>query len=731
MHIKNVIIIIFLFFISCTTKNTPIQKQNKVYQLAERVLGKEKAKHFVFRKDATIKSNDKFTISSENGKILIQGNSNIALASGLNWYLKYETHSHISWEVQNINLPEILPILKTPIYKKSPFQYSYYLNYCTFNYSMAFWDWERWEKELDFMAMNGVNLALAINGTESVWKNTLERLNFSQKEINEFIPGPAFNAWWLMGNLMGWGGPISNEYIHQQKKLQRKILTRMKELEISSVVPGFYGMVPTILKNKYPNADIREQGLWAGGFQRPAFLSPTDSLFNYIAEIYYEEMQKLYGDLKYFSGDPFHEGGNTENIDLALAGKNIIYGMRKSFPKSTWVFQGWQGNPKKELISQIDENDLLILDMDCDNHPQWKYRNGWDNKPWIWAVINNYGGNVGLFGRMDVLASEPFEALNHKSFSKGLMGIGAVMEGIDNNSAMYELLFEIKWHNKSIDLDKWIAEYIQRRYGTKNKSIYQAWQILRNTVYGKKMKNSQPQQGTSESILCARPSMDIQSVSSWGTSKLYYNPAELLKAWTLFINEEEKLKNNKGFQYDLLDISRQVLANYAQTLYKKIITNYNNHNKVAFHKNTKAFLQLLDDQDTLLSSNRNFMLGKWLNEAKKIATNKAEKKLFEYNARTQITTWSFQDSDLHEYAHREWSGLLSDFYKVRWEMFFYYLQQKLNGKNPKEPNFYAFEEAWTKQTNLFPTQAVESSIEQSVKMYNKYYNTIKQCYKLR
>ncbi len=721
---KYIISLCALLLVSCTTKNIQLNEKNAIYQLAARVLGKEKAKNFVFTMDNNISDNDAFNIISKNGKIQITGNSNVALASGLHWYLKYQTHSHISWEVQNINLHDKLPELENSISKTSPFEYSYYLNYCTFNYSMAFWDWKLWEKEFDFMAMNGINLALATTGSESVWKRTLERLNFSKKEIEDFIPGPAFTAWWLMGNLTGWGGPVSNEYIQQQENLQKKILARMKELGIKPVLPGFYGMVPTSLKEKYPNADIREQGLWAGGFQRPAFLSPTDSLFNRIADIYYEEMRKLYGDIEYFSGDPFHEGGNTKGINLASAGKNIIYGMRKSFPKSKWVFQGWQGNPKKELISQINENDLLILDMDCDNLPQWKYRNGWDNKPWIWSAINNYGGNIGLFGRMDVLATEAFEALKHENFSKGLKGIAAVMEGINNNSAIYELLFEIKWHNKSINLDKWIAEYVQRRYGCKNDSIYKAWQILRNTVYGKGMSNTQAQQGTSESILCARPAMNIQSVSTWGSSKLYYNPADLLKAWTLFIKEAENLKNSKGFQYDLMDISRQVLANYAQVLHSKIVKDYKNNDKLAFEKDTQAFLQLLNDQDALLSSNQNFMLGKWLAEAKSRATNEAEKKLFEYNARAQITTWSFQNSDLHEYAHKEWSGLLSDFYKVRWEMFFNYLQQKLNGKNPEKPDFYAFEKAWTHKTNLFPAKAINNSVEQSVKIYNKYYKTI-------
>jgi len=32
------------------------------------------------------------------------------------------------------------------------------------SYSMTFWDWERWEAEIDWMALQGINLPLAFSG---------------------------------------------------------------------------------------------------------------------------------------------------------------------------------------------------------------------------------------------------------------------------------------------------------------------------------------------------------------------------------------------------------------------------------------------------------------------------------------------------------------------------------------------------------------------------------------
>lgn len=715
-------------FNSCKNSTYTIQPEDNISDLAIRILGEEHAEKFVFEQFKSNMDRDEFEIDSIGDKILIKGNSPVAIASGLNWYLKYYTDIHISWEAKQMNFPKKLPIPENPIIKKSPFKYSYYLNYCTFNYTMAFWDWERWEKEIDWMAMNGVNLSLAIVGSEAIWKNTLKRLNFTKSEIADFIPGPAFSAWWLMGNLDGWGGPLSDTYIQQQAILQQKILKRMRDLGIKPILPGFYGMVPSSLKNKHPNADIRDQGKWVGTFKRPAFLSPEDKLFKNVSKIYYEELRKLYGEIEYFSGDPFHEGGITENINLSIAGNNIIYGMRSSFSKSIWVFQAWQDNPKDDLLKMINKEDILILDLDSDNNPNWEKRNGWNQKPWIWNTITNYGGNTGMFGRMDVITKEPFRALKHPDFSKNLKGIGAAMEGSENNSVIYELLFEQKWHDRPLDLDKWLSNYTRRRYGVNNPQLNEAWKILKNTVYNQKLDESIYQQGTTESILCARPSLDINTISCCGTTQLYYDPSKLLEAWSLFIEEVDNMNPSEGFDYDLVEITRQVLSNYAKVLYDRLIIAYKENNKDDFKEIADKFLQLLDDEDNLLSSTDNFLLGKWLAGARARGTNKMEKDLFEYNARVQLTTWSFDNSLLHEYAHKEWSGLLVDFYKPRWEMFFDYLTQKMQGNNPKEPDFYSFEKSWNNQKKLFSSKASKNPLNETIKIYEKYYDEIKANY---
>lgn len=52
----------------------------------------------------------------------------------------------------------------------SAYRFRYYQNVCTFSYSAVWWDWPRWQREIDWMALNGINLPLAFTGQEALWQ---------------------------------------------------------------------------------------------------------------------------------------------------------------------------------------------------------------------------------------------------------------------------------------------------------------------------------------------------------------------------------------------------------------------------------------------------------------------------------------------------------------------------------------------------------------------------------
>jgi len=199
-----------------------------------------------------------------------------------------------------------------------------------------------------------------------------------------------------------------------------------------------------------------------------------------------------------------------------------------------------------------------------------------------------------------------------------------------------------------------------------------------------------------ESILTGRPTFDSTTV--WTRTKLNYPPQSLLPAWDLFIRasggqaqkepgkglNEERSKGQhpitEGFLFDLTDITRQYWLTMPFPCKK---------NGGAFHAGTvwgsetiAAVIELISDMDLLLSTRTDFLLG--LDRfGQELGNTPAEKQLYEMNAAPDYVMGD-ANSPLHEYANRQWSGLLNDFYKVRWQKFFSLLESswKGNGAGP-------------------------------------------------
>lgn len=651
---------------------------------------------------------DFFELDQEGDKVVVRGNNYVSIATGVNWYLKYYAHIHLSWNGMQAKLPAVLPPVKQKERRETTLRQRYDLNYCTYSYSMAFWDWERWEKEIDWMALHGINMPLSLTGMEAVWFNVLKKLGYSRDEIDRFIAGPGFLAWWHMNNMEGWGGPNPDAWYTRQIELQKKIIRRMREYGIEPVFPGYAGMVPNNAGEKL-GLNVANPGVWCG-YPRPAFLQPTDPSFEKISSLYYSEMKKLFGKAKYYAIDPFHEGGSTKGVDLPSAGRAIMKAMKKANPEAVWVCQAWQANPRPQMIEALEAGDLLVLDLFSESRPMWGekdspwYREqGYGKHNWLYCMLLNFGGNVGMHGKMAKVIDGFYNARSHAN-GRTLQGVGITMEGMENNPVMYELQMELPWREQRFTKEEWLKGYVKARYGADDPALLEAWNILSNTVYACPRESTQ--EGTTESVFCARPQENVTSASTWGTSKIYYDPQELVSAARLMLSVADRYANNNNFGYDLTDVVRQVLADRGNTLLKEVMKAYRNGYKQTFAHLSEEFLELILMQDKLLSCRPEFMLGTWLEQAKSLSTDPAEQALYEWNARTQITTWgnrtAADEGGLHDYSHREWSGLLKDFYYPRWKAYFAYLTDKLDGKSPAEIDFFSMEESWTRQTKSYP-----------------------------
>lgn len=750
-----------------------------VVALAERIGGPGTAEKFIFDLEPLRGvSEETFSIGKEGGKVVIKGNSLSALTTGLGWFLNHYLNVNISWNSLNegkpgqpyAELPAIDRIKVDGESRSCDAKYRYYLNYCTFGYSMTSWTWDRWQREIDWMALHGINMPLQIVGLEEVWRmfltleeNGKRKYNYTDEEAKAFVPGPAFTAWWGMNNLEGWGGTAPGAlnggtwegaggvqddawYVRQQK-LAKSILDRQRELGIHPVLPGFSGMVPVNFTRKTGVPTDANGGRWAGGFQRPRIIDPTYEGFAEIAADYYACLKEVMGESQYYSMDPFHEGGAISSGKYTEAYRAIYDAMEATKPGSQWVIQQWQwdGNQRKS-ISAVPAGRLIVLDLFSDGRPAFDHYNGYAPQDAVFCAIPNFGGRSGLMGRLNNLADNYF---SYKAKYGSIKGIGAAPEAIEQTPVTYDLLFQLPWMGTKPDVRQWVRDYAMARYGTQNDEVEEAWELLRMGVlnYG-----ADAIQGPVEDVWGARPNLDARPASAWGKTLNHaggtYTKVRrqmLIDAVYKLLAQSKALKLKKGsvcesnYRYDLVEFGSAVMADYAYDLLlgiraAKDAAGEDFATDAAYMARRDAFLALIADVDAFKGTNPNFRLGKWTQEARDAAAEvegatTATADWYEFNnARTLITTWSSPNTNLNDYSYRSWQGLLKDFYLPRWQHFFD------NGCKPADYGF--FEWNWAHGMEHSVGQTEKSSVRLTEGQCGYSYspkpkgNTVKQAAKL-
>ena len=745
-HFYLIALLVALFTTQVAVAQAPVATpEAAVTALLNRIGGNGAADKFEIVIDASLAENGKdvFVITAQNGKPCIKGNNQLSVATGINWYLNHYAHINLTWNNLTTDLSAVtLPVPASEEKHVSSAKYRYDFNTCTFSYSMAFWTWERWQQEIDWMALHGINAPLNLVGLDVVTRNFLQELGVSESDIDAYIAGPGFIAWFAMNNLEGWGGTINSSstgvqmngnpdwWYTRQENLCRNMLQRMRELGMQPVIPGFSGQIPNSLSNYtitgFSSGDVINGGTWAGGYTRPDILHPNSSSYATLAPIYYKHLEAVMGVSEFYSMDPFHEGGlpgavtnatcyppimaalDTYHNDVEDA-KKTSYNVSTDDNQAKWIIQYWQNIPQSGAFSSMSSYgdrfiglDLFSDNIYADNAAKWRGTGEncyYKDRPYIYCMLHNFGGRSGLHGRLETTMDGYFKALANNN---NCQGIGATPEGIETNPILYDMLFELPWMSSNPGADAWLEEYAYSRYGVDSKTAPAALEALKNlkkSVWDCKVN----QQGTSEAVILARPNWTIGSVSAWSTSAIYWDTQDVLLAADQLCSVKDVVTANGGadgianYNYDFIDVVRQAMVDYAAQLLPLI--NAARGNDAEYTRLYKLYLQLMLDLDTMLSYDENFKLERWTSLARNIAkevdgTTENDRNWLEWNARTQVTVWSKGNTDLHDYSNRCWAGLIKDFHYKRWEKFF-----TTKGGSFDGGWFSGFEYPWTVDFN--------------------------------
>lgn len=687
---KQLKIFLIIIFLSHTILYGQSSKEklciSSVKALIERVLPNH-SESFELKCIKDENGKDVFEIEqSKNGKICLSGNNGVSLATAFNWYLRNELLLSYDWQaIKPLSAPAVLPKLKTSYKQVCKANERFFLNYCTYGYSFPFTDFAGWQRFFDWMAMNGINRPLMQCGQEATWLNVWKSYGMSEDQIRSYFTGPAHLPWHRMSNIDHYDGPLPLSYINGQMKIQKKLTSLARAFGMKPVLSGFAGHVPENIKQLFPKASITQIHPGWGGFGKNEacwFLDPKDPLFSDIQKRFIKEQTAMYGSDHLYAADPFNEidPPSWEPDYMASVGKAIYEGMKRVDSESIWYQMSWAFSfdkkwqkksengisPLQALCEAIPKEKMVIIDYVCEEKEMYKLTEKFYGSSFLWDIVGNFGGNTYFRSPLHQISEKIDKVLPVSN----CVGIGCVLEGIDCNPVMYEMVLEQPWHSVNAFNDReWIKTYANRRSNGQDPMVQKAWEILLDKVL-----NEGPQGHFDRgSALSAKPPVFSETKPSAQpktalAGEVKTRPIELIKGLvdaldTMFL-ANEKSKKADGYQYDVVNCTRQVLAYYSDNVKERIKDAFARNDQEELNRQTAIMLDLIKDMNTVVSTRHEFLLGRWIKDARAWGVNTTEADYYEVNARRIVTDWG---GKLQDYARREWNGLLLDYYLPRWQ----------------------------------------------------------------
>ncbi|MFF3762546.1 alpha-N-acetylglucosaminidase TIM-barrel domain-containing protein [Streptomyces sp. NPDC001922] len=650
---------------------------------------------------------ERFRVTGSTGRIEVSGTGPAVLLTGVHWYLKYVCGAHISWAGSRTGLPRRLPAPGRALERSATVAHRFALNDTHDGYTGPYADWARWERLIDVMALHGLNEILVTPGQEAVYHRLLQDFGYSDAEARAWLPAPSHQPWWLLQNMSGYGGPVSTELLARRADLGRRICERLRELGMAPVLPGYFGTVPDGFEQRNPGARTVPQGVWAG-LKRPDWLDPRTGAFREVAASFYRHQRELFGPAAHFKMDLLHEGGSAGDVPVPEAARAVDKALQTARPGATWVILGWQDNPRRDLLDALDKDRMLVVDGLSDLETVTDREKDWGGTPYAFGTIPNFGGRTTIGAKTHMWA-ERFTAWRDKPGSK-LVGTAYMPEAVERDPAALELFSELAWRREAVDRTAWFEAYADLRYGGRDRQARAAFAALRGTAYEISSRDGRPH----DSIFAARPSLTARSGTNYATHTPAFDTAGFDTAFAALLGVRDGLRGSDAYRYDLTDAARQALANRSWHLLPQLRTAFERKDRDTVRALSRLWLKLMRLSEDITGAHRLFLLGPWLDDARRMASGTDEAARLERSARVLVTTWADRvtadGGKLANYANRDWHGLIGDFHLPQWQAFLDELEDALaEGREPKPFDWYAIEEPWTRERRSYPLRPVNDA----------------------
>lgn len=635
---------------------------------------------------------DKFSYDYTGGMLTIHASNGVSACRGFYDFVKANGAGICSWTANRFQMPGELAKTSQAEYTSS-YRHHQYFNVVTYGYSTPYWDEKRWDKEIAWMALHGIDMPLMLIGSEAIYREVFKQMyGTTEAQLDEWEVGPAHLPWMRMGNLAGksFDGPLGKNWHERQRELAHHVLDEMRKLGMKPIVPAFGGFVPKAVATKLGSYSTTGWDWIPASYKNYRLTPASDGVFKAIGKKFIElwdaEYEKSYGEFKYYLSDSFNEMTVPDDVTTLNGYGEQIYSAIKEGSKNedaVWVTQGWEfiyGSGKwtngattdqkfKALTKVVPNDKFMVLSMSPEyggyGNKKWEQYDNYAGKDWINTMLPNMGGKNFWTGKLQSYAQDFPNTLWNSAGSKNCRGWGMTMEGIEYNEMLYELIADMGWEAKHTkNLDSWVKEYGRARYGNYTKELQALHSALRSTVY-----NSY---------------IDHQNFGWQGNGKSsgYYNAGNIgttnetfFQSFETFFGEDNIAALKAGgelsapMRADLMEFAAFYAAARVEKICQRIISAKNMKDKEGANQLLQRLQQVMLDMDYILTGHPLYDEAKW--EAKAVAmagSDKATQEKYRKNARRIVSVWygSHQNHEaVNDYASRIYAGLIRDYYLPR------------------------------------------------------------------
>ncbi len=608
---------------------------------------------------------DRYEVYAEDKHIVLAGNSPLSQAMAYYDYLNRFHGIVITSGDFDISKISSAPLPDEKFGRTIKKKIRAMTSYEMFSLSGNFRGFDRWEKEIDFMAMRGFNRALQPIGFDGILFRTLTDLGMPEEFCLEFSSGPAFLINQLTGNIAGTNSVNSKEYLERKIAIGKLISERERELGIEPILPAAIPSVPFSLRKKYIKMDIFKAPMWYN-FPPIFFIRPKNVFFSIFNKKFLEFQKEAFGETHSYIFEPIYEAEKKGyNVHLSDTGKCLAEMLEEFDPDAVCYIHTSSIN--SEFFKETSAEKYIFLD-DCNMAKETDLLNG---RNFITELGGNRYGRTGIYGNVQKVCDNPFE--------NSPLGSALAFDTFEINPVYCAAALEAATADGKFDRDDFIRDFCQKRYKTDafDEDIIRLTELCSDDE-------------CTGSIICARPCTDVKHTAPFDTMKRKYDFHELYEiAKSILDSDGRKIDTMRA---DLQSIVRQFLSDLAYPVYLKATQFFKEKNVRNFEQASNLFLEICEDIDRLLRTREETNFCTKYVEAQELGNNKDEKEALQINFLLLHTIWGpFNHSILYDTVWNEWGGLVKDYYAGRWHMYYRSLAayfdhpKKLKDNSKKQP----------------------------------------------